>query len=473
MRNTAVVLAACVLLTASAWVGPANAQSIQDGAVNHYKLYEVEAFGSPLTIFYEYDLASGYFSPYPMNRQGDLAGIYLNKTNNAASFVWSNGKAVRLPSLHHADDGGGGSNALGIDNSGLVIGISNDGTVSPFNHQLYNHAVIWQNEKIQRLPDLGGHDSNTNSVNNSGLIVGYAYNTTSDPYSYYGTQFHATSWQRGKLSDLGTLGGTDSEAWLVNDGGQIIGISFLNTLPEPPFNQPQNDAFLWSDGTMTDLGTLGGAFSTPTSINSKGQVSVISLDATNTYFQSYVWSNGAKTVLNSVGGNYLEALRLNDAGTSIGWNSDSTDADALATVWSAQGTGQLLGTIGTDTGSIAFGINKNGVIVGGSGTIPLTGQANYRHAFVWQNGQMRDLNTLIPADSSLTLNVAYDIRDDGVIAGLGTDQAGNTHAFLLQPDGRAEAQPMVSVPAAPGRSIRTPSPLEQTLRAAHALSQAK
>jgi len=51
-------------------------------------------------------------------------------------------------------------------------------------------------------------------------------------------------------------------------------------------------------------------------------------------------------------------------------------------------------------------------------------QQQYAHASVWQKGTMRDLNTLIPAGSPLTLNVAYTVNEAGVIAGLGTNSAG-------------------------------------------------
>ncbi len=474
MRNFSVVTM-CVLSAAFAFAQQASLPPEQTQVVNYYKFHNVGGLGGTFSTFFSVDLSGGDFTPSPMNSEGDLAAIYLNKTNNAASFVWSDGKSTRLPSLPHADQGGGGSNALGINNSGLVIGISNDGEVSPLNGKLYNHAVSWKHGHVRDLGDLGGHDSNANIVNNSGLIVGYAFNSTPDPYGFFGTQLHATTWRNGKISDLGTLGGTDSQAWQANDSGQIIGISFLNTPPGPPFNQPQDDAFLWSGGTMVDLGTLGGAFSTPTSINRSGQVTVISLDASNSLFQSYLWSGGTKAVLNSVGGNFVEALMLNNAATVVGWNSDVSDTNVIATVWSPAGNGQSLGTVGTDTGSIAFGINNAGTVVGGSGTITLTGQTSYMHAFVWQNGQMRDLNTLIPAGSSLTLNVAYAINSAGTIAGLGTDKAGNTHPFILEPDSsnpgsfRSAAQ----APAAPGSSVRSISPLEHTFRSAGAMRQSR
>jgi len=66
------------------------------------------------------------------------------------------------------------------------------------------------------------------------------------------------------VTDLGTFGGTVSEAFGVNAAGQVVGYANLS-------GDAHAHAFLYS-GTMTDLGTLGGTFSTATSINATGQV---------------------------------------------------------------------------------------------------------------------------------------------------------------------------------------------------------
>ena len=67
------------------------------------------------------------------------------------------------------------------------------------------------------------------------------------------------------VTDLGTLpGGTSSIALGVNNSGQIVGWSSGTT----------NHAFLYSAGSMQDLGALitGRSYSQATGINSNGQV---------------------------------------------------------------------------------------------------------------------------------------------------------------------------------------------------------
>ena len=98
-----------------------------------------------------------------------------------------------------------------------------------------------------------------------------------------------------------------------------------------------------------------------------------------------------------------------------------------------------LGTIGNDAASIPGGmggINNKGDVVGQScDANPITAQTppNCR-AYLWRRGKMFDLNSLIPADSTLHLTSGYGINDAGEIAGYGTEKGtGDVHAFLLIP----------------------------------------
>ena len=68
------------------------------------------------------------------------------------------------------------------------------------------------------------------------------------------------------IIDLGTLGGTYSSAFAINERGQVVGDSTTDP------NSGETHAFLWQRGTMTNLGTLGGSFSQALAINERGQV---------------------------------------------------------------------------------------------------------------------------------------------------------------------------------------------------------
>ncbi len=451
--------------------------SAQTKAPARYRLYDVGNLGGHISLFYNFDQVN--FTPMPLNREGELAGTSVSGAGYAAGFVWRNGVLRELANLTNANEYGGGANANGINDAGSVVGAANNGELNPLNDAPYDHAVLWTGDGIKRLPELGGNESWANFITDDWVIAGYANNTTPDPYTYAGTQTRAVLWRYGMLKNLGTLGGTDSAAFIVKHLGSerddderhiaVIGTSSLAKPAGPPFGVPPSDAFVWSEGVMRDLGGLGGGFSTPSDINSDGEITVISFDSTNQHFQSFLWHNGTQTLLEKLGGNFVEAVALNRSGLVIGAVSDTTDSNAIAAVWDRDGKGHTLGTIETDKGSIALGVNYRGVVVGGSGTVGFTAAPSYSHAFIWREGEgIRDLNTMVAAGAELTLNVAYAINERGEIAGLGTNAAGDTHAFVLKPDydcrDESEFVPATAIPAAPGSFVQMESPLERLLR---------
>jgi uncharacterized membrane protein len=74
------------------------------------------------------------------------------------------------------------------------------------------------------------------------------------------------------MSDLGTLGGNDAFSMLINDFGQVSGVSYTNTTPNPTTGVPTMDPFLWQNHRMIDLGTVGGTYGYPNWMNTRGQV---------------------------------------------------------------------------------------------------------------------------------------------------------------------------------------------------------
>ena len=118
--------------------------------------------------------------------------------------------------------------------------------------------------------------------------------------------------------DLGTLGGSISQAHVINDRGQVVGHSMTAT--------GQRHAFLWEDGVMTDLGTLPGSTnSNATGINNRGQV------VGGPYFvanspQAFLWQDGEMTDL---GGGWGAANGINNRGQIVGRN----DSLGHAVMW--------------------------------------------------------------------------------------------------------------------------------------------
>jgi probable HAF family extracellular repeat protein len=101
--------------------------------------------------------------------------------------------------------------------------------------------------------------------------------------------FHTYLWEQGKLTDLGSLGGTDTAASAIDDQGQIAGSSQVGKGMHAP-----SHAFLWDKGKMIDLGTLGGRGSSATAINDHGQV-IGTSQTTDGAVHGFIWEHGKMT----------------------------------------------------------------------------------------------------------------------------------------------------------------------------------
>jgi len=131
---------------------------------------------------------------------------------------------------------------------------------------------------VVKLPSLGGTSLGT-GISNGGLVAGFSNVSASVR--------HAALWRDGGVIDLGTLGGRSSNSqWpgLSNGGGRVVGISYTSTpdtLDEDwscdafmPVSDSTCVGFVWENGVMTDLGTLGAgsATSEAVALNERGVV---------------------------------------------------------------------------------------------------------------------------------------------------------------------------------------------------------
>ncbi len=228
------------------------------------------------------------------------------------------------------------------------------------------------------------------------------------------------------------IGGTESGAAGINDSGQVAAGAYV---PAPPIAGTR--AFLYSGypgGTWTELPNLGGGIGYANAINSSGQIAGTSYvsDADGGVEHAFLFGNGVVTDLGTLGGPRLSAATgINDRGDVVGLslltgnNSNSSFAGAHAFLYAAGGSMLDLRTLGGST-SRANAISSYGEIVGES----LTG-TGADHAFLYANGAMIDLNTLLPPNSGWVLEAANAINDSGQIVGYGINPNGQTHGFLL------------------------------------------
>jgi len=370
------------------------------------------------------------------NRGWVVGDANLPGDQNVHAFLWQDGVMTDLGTL-------GGLNSQEQwpvkDSRGLIVGSAETSVLDPFNEDfcgfdsnagvpptgLICQAFLWQNGVMTALPTLGGNNGQALGVNNLGQVVGFAEQNTQDPNCIppQVLDIQAVLWgpNQGEISTLSPLPG-DISAWAIgiNNHGQIVGVS--GNCVSPNFNAPgattPQHAVVWQHGTVTDIGTLGGSFIFPWAINSRGQITGQASPPGDMTVHSFLWQKGVMTDLGEVPG---------------------------------------------DFGSIAFGLNDQGEVVGGS-----CDQNFNCRGFIWQDGVMTDINTLVkPGSTPLYLVFGNDINSRGEIAAFAFDQSnGEFHAALAVPcDGdRADNQACKSDSQATTAPERTRATLPETVR---------
>jgi probable HAF family extracellular repeat protein len=303
---------------------------------------------------YTYTVADlGDFVPTRMNASGQVIG-YAYLQSRYAGVLYASG-------IHYITEGiSYGINDYGqVVGSGFVGGGPGDGA----------HAYIYVNGSATNLnslidPSLGINLFAGDAINNKGQIAGLRAGN------------HVFVYSDGNVDDLGVFGTTnisliDTYISEINDSGQIVGHCALDS--------GAKHGFIYTNGTLTDIGTLGGADSNAMDINSKGLVVGDARDAQGVY-RAVAYSNGA------------------------------------------------LSDISNGVHSAAWGVNSLDQIVGFFES--LTGN----EACIFRDGQIINLNTLINPSLGLSMTVAYDVNDSGQIIAAGKYSGDSQwHAILLTP----------------------------------------
>jgi len=354
------------------------------------------------------------------------------------AFRWKHGVLGDLGTLPD----GLGSFAIWSNNRGQVVGVSGNGVIDPLLGAPEGRAVFWYaNGSVLDLGTFGGNQSLAGAINERGQVIGVAADTVPDPYSLFGwaTETRGFIWERGIMRDLGTLGGADTSPSFINERGQVAGVSYINfdTPPDPSLcGFPiATHPFVWQDGKMTDLGTLGGTCASATTINNHGQVVGNSNLPGDEILHPFLWDRGKLIDLGTFGGTFGVANWLNDAGQVTGVASTEGDQEFHAYFWQ-NGVMTDIGTIKDDVCSIPHFMNSSGQVVGTSGC---TEEGFEVHGFMWQpGGSIIDLNDFVPPGSDLRVTDGETINNRGEIAGSGMLPNGDFHSIVLIPCGGDE-----------------------------------
>jgi probable HAF family extracellular repeat protein len=150
-----------------------------------------------------------------------------------------------------------------------------------------------------------------------------------------------------------------------------------------------------------------------------------------------LWNGRGAIDLGTLGGTNSNAQAINDAGLIAGTSDLKNDTLSRATLW--RGTAATnLGALRAQDSSGAYGINKDGAVVGYN----RAPTARTSHATLWANGCIYDLNNITDLGrTGLTLVQANAINDRGQIVGYGMNANSETRAVLLTPTGTQQRPP--------------------------------
>ncbi len=284
---------------------------------------------------------------FGINNHGDVVGCAHPSSTSYHAFVYLHGGTTTdLGTL-----GGSKSEGAGINDSGQVVGYSDTTAQTADNW----HAFLCSNGVMQDVGTLGGPQSQAYAINAGGDVVGWA---DTDGRGIH----HAFLLHDGVMSDLGTLGGTYSEADAVNDSRQVVGTS-------AGAGFSGYHAFLHSNDTILDLGALNGdTDSGACGINASGRVVGYSYNSSvPDTCHAFLYTDGRMQDLGSLGGSISWASAINASGDVVGQSSVSADGDDHAFLYRSGQMADLNALVPADCGLLlenATAINDVGQIVG-------------------------------------------------------------------------------------------------------------
>jgi probable HAF family extracellular repeat protein len=253
------------------------------------------------------------------------------------------------------------------------------------------------------VTDLGtlGGDSFALDINLRGQIVGTCRAAAGNEQAFL--------YSGGVMSPLGTLGGAYSYAYAINQLSDVAGDSAtVGGLQH---------AYLWRGGAMTDLGTLGGGRSQANGLNTRRQVVGWAYLASGTY-HAFLSQNGAITDIGASSDGWSIATDIDELGRIVGYYQA---AGGMRPFRWAVGVVDDLGSLGGTTGG-ANKINLFGEIAGWSSYAD-----NTARPVIFRGGAIVDLGTLGGNDGS-----AWGINDLGRAVGYSLTGDGWWHAILYR-----------------------------------------
>lgn len=305
------------------------------------------------------------------------------------AFVWQDGR-VRVLSYGET----GFVDVVAINTSGDVIG---DGR---------GEGLLWRGGRPTALGPF-----EPTALNASDEVVGDG-NVSG--------RVHGFLWRNGTLTDLPGLGGDETHAWLLDDRGDVAGVSALPS--------GVDHAVVWPSGSTTpvDLGSVGGLDSSVDSMNAAGTIVGFASDEVGDSRIALEWTGGRLIDLGRFGAQGAQAVSVNDRGDVL--VQTQTTAGNPKGIRLVHGGKTLVVAAPRSGYAVAVGLDEAGDVLG---YLQIPGKG--RRSFVWRNG----VTTLLPTTDGRqppwggpsAIANGYAVGDEYVPLGSGA----TSHAVLWRP----------------------------------------
>lgn len=264
--------------------------------------------------------------------------------------------------------------------------------------------------EVEAIMSIDGSNSIPGRINDNAQVIGWIPTDSQLNRSFF--------WNKGEVTEIGTLGGKVSFAMALNNNGQVVGNSSINT-------DKESHAFLWENGKILDLGTLGNSKrlgnisvnSGATAINNMGQIAGTSGNGGPLLGGNLIlWANGTMNDLGRLGTDITQAHAITDSGKIIISSRDPLEpskSKILIIDWNPAKI-SLTGKDGNqpkvsmkDMGCVITELTKiprSAVVNDANNNADIIGsfipndkdksEKQMRHAFIWRDGAFTDLGAM-------------------------------------------------------------------------------
>jgi probable HAF family extracellular repeat protein len=262
-------------------------------------------------------------------------------------------------------------------------------------------SYVYQDGITREITTADGKSTLAHAINNLGEIVGEANFDADHPENR-----QVFIYRNGSLINTRLPASNKAVGWSLNDSGDLAG-----TLD----SDKRVEGVLYHNNSISKTGGF-----TANSINNHGEVTGYVPSVSGTGGEAYLYRNGALQRLGTLGGTISDGQSINASGEVVGYSY--LNLEEFHAFHYANGVMRDLGGLGGN--SRAWDINDSGQIVGQSETLD-----NARHATLWNGGRVYDLSNLAPA--GWTLMNAVSINRYGQIVGSAVHDDVEAEGYLL------------------------------------------